>query len=106
MSGGADTDPRALIAKRVDGIGRSMARAGLVLDDIVVTARNAGPGSPETTELAILVRESLYQVREVTYELRRRWPTLINDPQQLPLASWVKETEKASSEALARRATG
>jgi hypothetical protein len=95
-------EPATLVAERLGGIKRSLARTGLAITDISGMVSAADSGSSESGELAMVLRESVYQTREIVFELRRRWPVLPEAASNSPLPGWMRNTDETCAAALAR----
>jgi hypothetical protein len=95
-------DPAALVTERLAGIERALARTGLAIDNIASTVGAADSGASESGELAMVLRESVYQTREIVFELRRRWPVLPDAANNSTLPGWMRNTDDTCSAALAK----
>jgi hypothetical protein len=97
----ADGDAAStLVTARLESLKHAFARTGLPFQGLAQMFGLLEDNSPELSELEVLLRESLYHLRELGYELRRRWPEIAQ--QSGATTAWMNATDHSVGEALAQ----
>jgi len=89
-----------LVSTRLESLKQAFARAGLPSHGHAQLFGLLEDNSPELGELEVLLHESLYHLRELGYELRRRWPEIVH--QSGAAAAWMNATDHSVGEVLAQ----
>ena len=93
-------DASQLVCERLASLQRGLGRVGLASDGQLRLGSLEDLSGADLGELEVLLRESLFRLREIGHELRRRWPQIGSEP--AAASEWLRRTEPRISEALAR----
>jgi hypothetical protein len=105
QAGAARAEHVGFLAARIAALRRTLAEAGLMHAGAGALLVDAGPGASAlaqadavlAAELAGLVREAAWQVRQVVFEALRRWPELApavgDGAGHSPAAAWIAHVE-------------
>lgn len=93
-------DAARLVAERLASLARGLGRVGFAFDGQLRLGSLDGFSGADLGELEVLLRESLFRLREIGQELRRRWPQI--DSQPGAASEWLRRIEPRVSAALAQ----
>jgi hypothetical protein len=105
QAGAARAEHVGFLAARIAALRRTLAEAGLMHAGAGALLVDAGPGASAlaqadavlAAELAGLVREAAWQVRQIVFEALRRWPELApavgDGAGHSPAAAWIAHVE-------------
>lgn len=86
----------AFLLHRVDALERLMADAGFHPDQLAALTRDIENDPRSIEELALLARETGWQLREIIREIWRRWPELATSTEsgERALMVWLKDLDQ------------